>query len=410
MTVTSGSNSPITYTGNGAVDTFSTGTNIFYAATDLVVTERVIATGVETTYVKDTDYTVTGGNGSTGSITLVAGNLPSTKRITIEVSIPYSQASQYTEGESILADELETSLDKNVIMAQQNNALLSRALKFTASLASGLTPVISEAPVDGKALTWSGATGTVVNADFASLTTTIDTTFSGLASGDFFQYNGSNWVNKTVAEVKTALDLKLNNYAATAAPGVGDDSADGYSVGSQWYDGTNDNMYHCLDATVGAAVWVQGDVVAADLGAAATKGFIDDDTFATASATSAASSESIKAYVDAAIVSGIAAIFGANFKIKWARVDGTGTPSITSGSGISSITDNGSGDYTFNFTASFSSATSYIAIGFAGGSGAIISNQSSATAPAAGSCRLVYRDSANTPTDSNPVFALFIGT
>ena len=48
----------------------------------------------------------------------------------------------------------------------------------------------------------------------------------------------------------------LNNYAATAAPTVDDDSTAGYAVGSEWIDVTNDASYRCLDATEGAAIWV----------------------------------------------------------------------------------------------------------------------------------------------------------
>lgn len=55
------------------------------------------------------------------------------------------------------------------------------------------------------------------------------------------------------ANVSTRLD-KLNG---TAAPTVNDDSGDGYSIGSRWYDLTNDKEYVLLDSTVGAAVWVE---------------------------------------------------------------------------------------------------------------------------------------------------------
>lgn len=48
-----------------------------------------------------------------------------------------------------------------------------------------------------------------------------------------------------------------NNLAATAAPLSTDDSGAGYAVGSRWVDVTNDNTYTCVDASVGAAVWVQ---------------------------------------------------------------------------------------------------------------------------------------------------------
>lgn len=49
----------------------------------------------------------------------------------------------------------------------------------------------------------------------------------------------------------------LNNYAATAAPTANDDSGDGYSVGSRWFDVTNDKVYECIDATPTAAIWIE---------------------------------------------------------------------------------------------------------------------------------------------------------
>lgn len=63
---------------------------------------------------------------------------------------------------------------------------------------------------------------------------------------------GARWV-----DARTYIEARgpLHNYAATSNPGVGDDSADGYSVGSLWHNTTADTLYACLDATVGAAVW-----------------------------------------------------------------------------------------------------------------------------------------------------------
>lgn len=54
-----------------------------------------------------------------------------------------------------------------------------------------------------------------------------------------------------------------NNLSATTAPGVGDDSADGYSIGSRWVNTSTDLSYVCVDSTAGAAVW-QLDVLAID--------------------------------------------------------------------------------------------------------------------------------------------------
>jgi len=54
-----------------------------------------------------------------------------------------------------------------------------------------------------------------------------------------------------------------NNYTATAAPGVNDDTNSGYEPGSEWVDQMTDKAYVCLDATEGAAVWVETTQTAA---------------------------------------------------------------------------------------------------------------------------------------------------
>lgn len=44
----------------------------------------------------------------------------------------------------------------------------------------------------------------------------------------------------------------------TTAPGVNDDQSYGYRVGDLWLDETNNLAYHCMDSSVGAAVWGGG--------------------------------------------------------------------------------------------------------------------------------------------------------
>lgn len=61
-------------------------------------------------------------------------------------------------------------------------------------------------------------------------------------------------VTKTQVGLGNVQNTKVNLSAATA-PGVGDDSSAGYSVGSLWIDTTNDVAYRCLDASAGAAIW-----------------------------------------------------------------------------------------------------------------------------------------------------------
>lgn len=56
-------------------------------------------------------------------------------------------------------------------------------------------------------------------------------------------------------ELLSTDEVIKNNYAATTAPTVNDDSSAGYTVGSTWIDIANDAAYVCLDASTGAAVW-----------------------------------------------------------------------------------------------------------------------------------------------------------
>jgi hypothetical protein len=69
-----------------------------------------------------------------------------------------------------------------------------------------------------------------------------------------------------------------NNFSATAAPTVDDDSGDDYAVGSLWIDTTNDETYRCADPTAGAAVWVKTSLTSDELAAVALSGGYDDLT------------------------------------------------------------------------------------------------------------------------------------
>lgn len=61
-------------------------------------------------------------------------------------------------------------------------------------------------------------------------------------------------VTATQLGLGNVLNIKCN-FTATSDPGVGDDAADGYSVGSLWVNLTTDKVWACTDPTNGAAVW-----------------------------------------------------------------------------------------------------------------------------------------------------------
>lgn len=66
--------------------------------------------------------------------------------------------------------------------------------------------------------------------------------------------NNPHQVSKAQVGLGNVENIK-NNYGATTAPTVNDDSSVGYSVGSIWVDTTADVVYVAVDVSVGAAIW-----------------------------------------------------------------------------------------------------------------------------------------------------------
>lgn len=122
---------PVQYTGNGVTTAFAF-PYIFYDDTDIIVTLTLISTGANTLQVNPTDYTLTGGDGETGTVNFVAA--PSALyRVTIERDIPYLQEDNYVEGQAFPAQTIETAFDRGVIRDQQINSALERTIKYPAT-------------------------------------------------------------------------------------------------------------------------------------------------------------------------------------------------------------------------------------------------------------------------------------
>lgn len=105
------------------------------------------------------------------------------------------------------------------------------------------------------------------------------------------------------------------------------------------------------------------------LGNIATTDLIDEDDMASDTAAQAPTQQSVKAYVDA-VPSPIKA---------WVNFNGTGTVAIRASDNVASITDNGAGDYTINFTTAISDAN-YAVVATAGASGTSAGSNRYATA------------------------------
>jgi hypothetical protein len=68
-------------------------------------------------------------------------------------------------------------------------------------------------------------------------------------------WNGSAMIPYRSGVALTTTAVRLDNYAASAAPTVNDDSGDGYSAGSLWLWPGGGRCFRCRSASVGAAVW-----------------------------------------------------------------------------------------------------------------------------------------------------------
>lgn len=219
MTITT-TYAPAQYNGNGVTTVFSF-PYVFFNDTDLLVTLTLISTGVDTVQVLGTNYSVTGGDGDVGSVTFTVAP-PTGYRVTIELSLPYTQEDNYVENQAFPAETLESGFDKAVIRDQQLLSLANKSLKFPSTLSGSLSGVLP-VPEDGKLLVWDGTTGAIGNADIADISTSINTVITSVAIGDVLYWDGTNWANQTVGENIGSVGILKNDGTTVTAAAQGVD-------------------------------------------------------------------------------------------------------------------------------------------------------------------------------------------
>lgn len=137
---------------------------------------------------------------------------------------------------------------------------------------------------------------------------------------------------------------------------------------------------------------------------------LDEDDFASDSATALVTQQSAKAYV--------ASQFAANpSPIKaWVNFNGTGTVAINDSFNVSSITDNGAGDYTINFTNTLANANYAVAITTTGRGGDVVAVHSSdanfgtPTLKTTQQLRILATTGGASPTDAEEINVIIVGS
>jgi hypothetical protein len=168
------------------------------------------------------------------------------------------------------------------------------------------------------------------------------------------------------------------------------------------------------DADAAAQRTTLGLVIGTNVAAIASPTFTGVPAAPTAAAATDTTQLATTAYTRTAIpdvlnASGSAPIYACR---AWVNFNGTGTVAIRASGNVSSITDNGVGDYTVNFTTAMQDADYAMVQGSANISGAtsdrpVIAGFNIATEPTSSAARIYVRDAENINRDSTRVTLSF---
>ncbi|GJM01973.1 MAG: hypothetical protein DHS20C08_04740 [Rhodomicrobium sp.] len=192
MTVSATSYAPMLYNGNGATTEFAV-TFTFTDSTDLVVT-HIDASDTETIWAESTNYTVTGGDGSTGTVTVSTSPTDYTpasgEQLRIERSTPNSQPEDFDFDNQVTEDSVQAAIDR---LARVNQELTynndRRPALSKAAFASFGGAIEFPAPSAGSVISWNAGGTALVNVaqvDLDGVAISNLTTTASLENSDLF--------------------------------------------------------------------------------------------------------------------------------------------------------------------------------------------------------------------------------
>jgi hypothetical protein len=125
MTISTTLTPLVQYNGNGVTTAFNT-SFVFIASADLTVT-LTNTSGVDTVLTLSTHYTVSGGSGASGTVTMITP--PATgEKLTIQRTTPKKQEVDYIENNAFPAASHELALDRLTLITQELDEKVGRSL------------------------------------------------------------------------------------------------------------------------------------------------------------------------------------------------------------------------------------------------------------------------------------------
>jgi hypothetical protein len=178
MTINIADNTPrVSYTvAQGVTQTSFTVTFEFFAEADL----NVYIDGTLKTLT--TDYTVTGGNGSTGSITMSVTGASGNSTVVITREIAFERTTDFPSQGAFQVTTLNTELDRLTAVAADLNDEISRSLRLTDYDAGANLTLPDLASRAGKVLAFDAVTGNLVSGPSIAGVTTLAAAAADIAT------------------------------------------------------------------------------------------------------------------------------------------------------------------------------------------------------------------------------------
>lgn len=146
------------FVGNGVTTSFGTSPMVFFDSGDLLVYIVVTATGAETLLTEGTHYTVSGGSGSTGTVSTAGGSSPfgapsALQTLVIVRELDITQETDFVNNDVTDAEVAEDTIDRLTMICQQLDARIGRSFVLADSDVTGASTLIPT-PEAGTVIGW----------------------------------------------------------------------------------------------------------------------------------------------------------------------------------------------------------------------------------------------------------------